>query len=108
MPVLTDAGPARGQLQDMAVRGFPVSWIAGRIGASGQGLYPIRSGKQARTHTYTAAAINRLYQQLRGSTSADHGISEGPAAFNRLITARGGWTARPDNASTTQQKGTTP
>jgi hypothetical protein len=90
---LTDAGPACGQLQDMAVRGFPLSWLAERLGASAQGLGTIRNGKQRRTSTYTAGAINRLYEQLRGTVAADHGISEGPAAWNRLIAARGGWEA---------------
>lgn len=88
---LTDARPACSQLQDMAVRGFPVSWIAERIGVSGQGLYPVRSGRQCRISTYTAGAIGRLYEQLRGTVAAEHGIPEGPAAWNRLIAARGGW-----------------
>lgn len=90
---LADATKARGQLQDMAVRGFPLSWLAERLGASAQGLGTIRNGKQRRTSTYTAGAIGRLYEQLRGTVAADHGISEGPAARNRLIASRGGWGA---------------
>lgn len=89
-----DAAPTRGQLRDLAARGFPLAWIARRIGVSPDSLSPVRAGKQPSISAYTARSINRLHHQLADATSADHGIREGVAAQTRLTAARSGWTER--------------
>lgn len=82
------------QLRDLACRGFHMAWIGDRIGVSKQTLGPIRAGQRRTVDPYTACCINRLYHQLAGTTSAEHGIREGAAASTRLIAARGGWAER--------------
>jgi len=94
MTVLADAVTARWQLRELAVAGYPLTWLADRLGVSPQGLGGIRSGRQQRSRPYTLHAIHRLYQQLAHTTPDRHGIPSGPAASTRLIAARKGWTRR--------------
>lgn len=93
MGALTDAGKARQQLQAMAAAGFTIAWIAEQIGASEQGLGPIRNGRRQRTSPYTALCISRLYDRVQGTTPAEHGIPEGSSAWTRVLAVRNGWQA---------------
>lgn len=92
MGVLADATKARMQLQDLATRGFPVSWISEQIGVAPQGLNRTRRGERRRIYPYTATCVDRLYRQLADTSPASHGIAEGFAQSTRLRAVRKGWT----------------
>jgi len=92
MSARVDAAPARDHLRALAVCGFPLSFLADRIGTHRSGLSAIRRGERPRTSPYMAHSISRIHQELAGATPGDHGIPEGPVAWTRLIAARNGWT----------------
>jgi hypothetical protein len=92
---LIDATTAQRQLRELAADGFPLTFLADRLGVSPQGLGGIRSGRQQRSQPYTLHSIHRLHRTLHGTMPAQHGVPEGIAATTRLIAARGGWISTP-------------
>lgn len=91
MATLIDAAPARRQLQAMAAAGFTTVWIAEQIGVSKTGLGPVRNGQTGLIQPYTARCIGRLYDRVRGTVAADHGIPERKSAWTRVLAVRNGW-----------------
>jgi AcrR family transcriptional regulator len=53
------------RVQALACRGWPLSWVAARVPARPHVLRPIRDGARTWVQADTAAAIHRVYLQLR-------------------------------------------
>jgi hypothetical protein len=87
-----DAGPARADLRCLTADGYPLNWLAGRIGVHPHSLSRIRSGKFAQVNAYTAHLIERHHHQLHGTNPADHGATRGGTSLALLIAGRNGWT----------------
>ena len=88
---LVDARIARQQLQDLAARGFPLTFLGRACALSPQALGGIRQGHRPRIRQSTAQAIGLLYIRLDGTGPEDHSIPPGHAAWTRLIAARADW-----------------
>lgn len=87
-----DAARPRTQLRELAAAGYPLPWLAARVGMSTSGLQAIQNGRNSRTSTYAALRINATWQQYRGTSPASNGIRPGSTCLARLQAARHGWT----------------
>jgi hypothetical protein len=92
MNTLTDAAPARDQLRELSAEGYPLNWLADRLGVSHDGLRNIRAGRHAHINTYTARLINRLHRALHNTDPTDHGVSRFGTSIALLTAGRNGWT----------------
>ncbi|MBM9510049.1 hypothetical protein [Actinacidiphila acididurans] len=98
--VLIDATQARAQLQALAVDGYPVTWLAARIGCAASGLGQIRSGQRAHTHRSIAARIHDLHHQYAGTPATDHSVPDHDSSITRTIAGREHWTTITPTTST--------
>ncbi len=92
MTRLTDAAPARDRLRELAVEGYPLTFLADLTLVSPDTLGAVRSGRRTRIQQAVHQAITYACALLHGTDPAQHGVPDGPAASTRLLAARAGWT----------------
>jgi hypothetical protein len=96
MTTRTDATQARDDLRCLTADGYPLAWLADRIGVHRDSLSRTRSGKYGQVSAYTARLIHQQHHQLHGTNPTDHGTTRGGTSLALLTAGRNGWTTRKD------------
>ena len=82
-PGLVCAAGTTRRLQALAAAGWPVTWVARRIGVPGPTLRELANGGRARVNPAVAGAVTEVFHA--------HAMRPGPSAYTRTIAARNRW-----------------
>jgi hypothetical protein len=85
---LTGAGPAAAVLAELAVQGWPATYLAARLETSAATVAAVRDGSRRRISIALDLRIHRLRLQLAGTTPAARGVRACDAARTRAWALR--------------------